>query len=363
VVRKETLKRHWRSVVFGGNAVNGERSKSLLGAAFATAMLAFAWAPLHAAPQIKSVEWLVYGPSLADGFQRPLGLAVDVERGILVVADTGRHRLVILDAKGRGRGTLACQVGAGALASCEPRAVAIGPRGRIYTLDALESEVEVLTPTGARLARFDPCPSDTLQARPQCLAVGSSGRIYVGFGGEDAGYVVLDPKGRLLSSVGFMPDGPFEGPVSIAVSPDEDAIAVVDPKAERVVSVHGSDGRLRMAFGPHGEGDGTFSVAAHVAWGPGNTLWVTDQVRQSISVFDSTGRYLGRIGGFGRGPGQFDYPIACAFLAPDRVAVLERAGSRLQVLDVEVGEAREPQTGLASPGSGNAGTYSSAEVD
>jgi hypothetical protein len=129
------------------------------------------------------------------------------------------------------------------------------------------------------------------------------------------------------------------------------------------VSIYGSDGRLRVSFGPHGEGDGTFSVAAHAAWGPGNTLWVTDQVRHSISVFDSEGRYQGRIGGFGRGPGQFDYPIGCAFLAPDRVAVLERAGSRLQVLDVDVGEARESQTGLGSHGSGESGTYSSAEVD
>jgi hypothetical protein len=146
------------------------------------------------------------------------------------------------------------------------------------------------------------------------------------------------------------------------VSPDEDEIAVVDPTAERVVSVYGSDGRLRVAFGPHGEGDGTFSMAAHAAWGPGNTLWVTDQIRHSISVFDTDGHYLGWIGGFGRGPGQFDYPIACAFLAPDRVAVLERAGSRLQVLDVEPGLSPEPRS-TSSSGSGESGTYSSAEVD
>lgn len=341
----------------------GHRTTTFRRVGLALVVVAASTTALSAAPAIRSVEWLVYGPSLADGFLRPLGLAVDTERGILVVADTGRHRLVILDAKGRGRGTLGCDSGGTATGTCEPRAVAIGPRGRIYTLDALAHEVEVLTPTGARLARFDPCPNDTLQTLPQCVAVGGSGRIYVGFGGEDAGYVVLGPKGQLLSSVGFSPDGLFVGPVALAVSPDEDAIAVVDPTAELVVSIYGSDGQLRIAFGPHGEGDGTFSMAAHAAWGPGSTLWVTDQVRHSISVFDRDGRYLGRIGGFGRGPGQFDYPIGCAFLAPDRVAVLERAGSRLQVLDVEVGEAREPQTGLGSFGSGDSGTYSSAEVD
>jgi hypothetical protein len=42
------------------------------------------------------------------------------------------------------------------------------------------------------------------------------------------------------------------------------------------------------------------------------------------------------MGGYGDGPGQFKYPVGCAFLAADRIVVLERANARCQVLEVEV---------------------------
>jgi DNA-binding beta-propeller fold protein YncE len=314
-----------------------------------------------AEPEIRGVSWLLYGPAFADRFLRPGGVAADSVRGILVVADTGRQRLVIVDEKGRSRGTI--PMAASPQQSSEPRSVAVDARGRVYVQDALKAEIEVLTPAGARLALFDPRPADLVQTHTQAVAVGASGRIYVLLVGERSGYVVLDSKGRLLSQVGFTEDLAFHGPASIAVSPDESAIAVVDPPGERVVFVFGSDGRLQANFGPHGEGEGTFSMAAHAAWGPGNTLWVTDQLRHSVSVFDRAGRFLGRVGGFGREPGQFEYPIGCAFLGADRVAVLERAGSRLQVLEVNVGDAWEPQTGQGTFDHGDSGAHSSAEVD
>jgi hypothetical protein len=96
-------------------------------------------------------------------------------------------------------------------------------------------------------------------------------------------------------------------------------------------------------------------MAAHAAWGPGETLWIVDQIRHSVSAFTRQGTFLGRIGGFGNGPGQFDYPIACAFVAPDRLAVLERAGARLQVLEVDVGNGPD----AADPGPGSIETGAS----
>jgi hypothetical protein len=119
-------------------------------------------------------------------------------------------------------------------------------------------------------------------------------------------------------------------------------VAVADPMAEKPVLLFSADGTFITSFGRHGEGDGTFSMVSDVTWGPDGTLWVTDTVRHSISVFDTQGTYLGRIGGFGRGPGQFDYPSGCAFLAPDRLVVLERVGARFQVLEVQVPASEHP---------------------
>ena len=82
------------------------------------------------------------------------------------------------------------------------------------------------------------------------------------------------------------------------------------------------------------------------AWGPEKTLWVTDTRRHSISAFDKDGFFLGRIGGFGRGPGQFYYPVATSFLADDRMLVLERAGARLQVLEINSLDVASTNAGL-----------------
>jgi hypothetical protein len=59
-------------------------------------------------------------------------------------------------------------------------------------------------------------------------------------------------------------------------------------------------------------------------------------MRHSISVFDAQGKHLARVGGFGRGPGQFNYPAACEFLEGDRIVVLERAGGRFQIIDLDI---------------------------
>jgi len=330
-----------------------------------TILAAACWASLGnaaEAPEIRDVKLLISGPSIADPFSRPVSLAADSTRGIVVVADTGRQRLVLFDAGGRSRGTMACQTSGREGEIAEPRGVAMDARGRLYVLDGMRREIEVRSATGARLALLDPAASIAAASRPQNLAVGRSGRLYLVYAGAVAGLLVTEPRGPVVLQVGFEPDGVLHAPIAVAPNADESLIAVVDPEAERVVLVFAADGTLRNAFGKHGEGDGTFSMATHVTWGPQNTLWVTDTIRHSISVFEADGNYRGRIGGFGHGPGEFDYPAACAFLAADRLVVLERAGARLQVLEVDAGAAWEPRTGLGSPGSGSTGTLSSAEV-
>ena len=106
----------------------------------ATVIGAVGWALLttiasgaaEAGPVVRSVLQIVYGPSPMDPFHRPLGLAADRARGLLVVADTGNHRLVLLDASGRSRGGIPCAGSGSEARPCEPRAVAFDARGRLY---------------------------------------------------------------------------------------------------------------------------------------------------------------------------------------------------------------------------------------
>ena len=327
--------------------------------ALGTAVMAFGPAASASEPAIKSVLAIVQGPALLDVFKRPQGLVTDPVRGMIIIADTGNHRIATFDASYRSRGVVTFDPAKGRDPS-EPRSLAIGERMRLFLVDNLNREVEVLTPRGTHLAYLPSLLPEGVgdAARPQDIVIGASGRIYLLCGGDQPGFAVAESDGRAVTHVGFEPaPAPlFTGPTALDVDPTETMVVVADPMAEKPVLLFSAEGALITAFGRHGEGDGTFSMVSDVTWGPGQTIWVTDTVRHSISVFDTQGTYLGRIGGFGHGPGQFDYPSGCAFLAPDRLVVLERVGARFQVLEVQVPASEHPAGAtLEQGGSGVAG--------
>lgn len=312
------------------------------------------WCVPSGAPSIRAILQIIPGPTLLDAFRHPRSLAADSVRGLFVVADTGNHRLVTFDATGRSRGAINYDPTAGEGRLVEPRAVALDERGRLYVVDVMSADVEVMTSTGSHLAFLHPPlpPEAVGQCQPQDVAVGASGRIYLLYTGGRPGLLVMERDGTPVKTLGFVPrdSGPWMGPLSVAVNAGETELAVVDPEAARAITVYSTDGTLLAAFGEHGEGDGTFSMAVHATWGPDGSLWITDTIRHSVSVLDARGRYRGRIGGFGRGPGQFSYPAACAFLARDQIVVLERAGARCQVIGLEMEEVPESHPGLATSG-------------
>ncbi len=210
----------------------------------------------------------------------------------------------------------------------------------MFVVDATNADVEVLSPRGSHLGILHPALPAELegQTRPSAIAIGRSGRIYLLCSGARSGVMILEHDGSFVGQLGFpeTDTGAWIGPIAIAVNPDETEIAITDPKAKYQISVYTIGGSLLAQFGEHGDGDGTFSMAVHAVYGPESTLWVTDTIRHSISIFDSRGGYRGRIGGYGEGPGEFYYPAACAFLAEDQLVVLERAGARCQVINLEL---------------------------
>jgi len=295
----------------------------------------------ESAVNITGVVRIVEGPSLLDSFRRPRSLFLNPARDLIFVADSANHRVVIFDGDWRSRGTISYSFSVDRPQPGEPWAVAQDERGRLFVVDGLSTEIEVLSPRGTHITRIQPqLEVSGLEAkRPQDIAIGPSGRIYILYGGADGGgIVVLDAKGAMLGTLGL--DGKGEnaliGPMALAIGPDEAWVAVADPMGERQVHLLSLETDEARSFGKGGRQNGMLSIAIDVAWGPGNTLWVTDTSRNTIEVFDESGAYRGRIGGFGYGPGQFRYPAGCAFLAPDRLVVLERAGARIQVLEIDV---------------------------
>jgi hypothetical protein len=281
------------------------------------------------------VVQVIPGAGAQDPFRHPSGLFVDMRRRIFLVADRGNHRIVVFDGTGRCRGKMSFQEDLKDADTIEPAALAADSGGRLFVIDCGGGPVSILTPRGSRLGFLD-SPLDSA-SRPQAVDIGAGGDIYVLHGGPRAGVVVRDRSGRPRDGSGIVSGmEPSGSALSLAVNEAAGLMAIVSPKAEKQVRLYTIDGRLKAEFGAHGEGDGTFSLASHAAWGPRNSLWITDTIRHSISIFDAKGIYLGRIGGFGRQPGQFCFPVACGFLSDDRLIVLERGTARCQILEVRM---------------------------
>jgi DNA-binding beta-propeller fold protein YncE len=295
--------------------------------------------------RISEVLAIVEGPSLVDPFRRPRNLFIDPDQELVFVADAANNRIVIFDKEWRSRGLISYLSGVDRPQPGEPSAIAMDEDGRLFVVDAITAEVEVLSPRGSRIASLRPNEEvpELADARPQDIAIGPSGRIYVLYGGQGTGIVVLDDKGALVGTLGLDAAGEnaMTGPMAMALGPDEEWIAVADPMGKRQVHLFPTDGGASRSFGKPGRQDGELSIAIDVAWGPEASLWVTDTARNTIEVYDESGEYRGRIGGFGYGPGQFNYPAGCAFLAPDRLVVLERAGARVQVLALTLPDLRQ----------------------
>ena len=131
---------------------------------------------------------IVRGPAPLDPFKRPQGIATDPSRGIILVSDTGNHRVATFDASYRSRGVIVIDRAVDG-ESGEPRSIAIGARKQLFMVDNLNDDVEVLTPRGSHLAYMPRlCPEDAGAAtRPQDIVVGPSGRIYLLYGGDRPG--------------------------------------------------------------------------------------------------------------------------------------------------------------------------------
>lgn len=317
--------------------------------------------PSVTAQTLLGVDHIVYGATLTDAFRHPNALAIDPERGIIVVGDSGNNRLAFFDAMGRARGTLSMHSTRDSEVAGQAKSIGIDNRGRLFVLDGTTGIIEVLNAAGSRLGHVEPQIPDAAlgRCRPNFIALAPSGSCYVGYVGETTGIAVVRPDGSTSHIFGFDPPSrsQFDSPVALAVHPTEERFAVLDPKAEHQVKVFASDGQLLHSFGPHAEGEGSFALPACVTWGPEDTLWIVDTIRHSVSVFDSDGTYRTRLFGFGTQPGQVGYPVACGFLSPEHLVVLERVGARFQILSVSTPgkKTAEGSNGLPQVGAGRSG--------
>jgi DNA-binding beta-propeller fold protein YncE len=289
-------------------------------------------APTTAAPLLRP-RLALWGYASGTAFVQPRGVAFDPSDGAIYVSNTGAHRIEAFSKSGRPLSRFVHRVSGpdGALVDGSPAGLAFDRSGRLLVVDRRAAYVDVLDRRGRPVARLD-VPG----ASPAAVAVGSDGTIYVGTTGGSSrvhrfrrDYAPDGVWGAQGTAPGCLADV-----AALAVLGDG-AVAVACERSDLVVQVFSPAGEFQRGFGTHEVGDGNFSLPSAMVATPDGRLWVLDEIRRSLTVFDAQGTLLAAAAGSGTALGNFDHPSGLASDGRGSLAVTDRGIGRVQVFDVD----------------------------
>jgi DNA-binding beta-propeller fold protein YncE len=101
-------------------------------------------------------------------------------------------------------------------------------------------------------------------------------------------------------------------------------------------------------FGGFGEGDGQFVWPTSIDRDSKGNLYVSDEHRHDVQVFDNTGNFIRSWGGLGSEPGRLNRPSGLAVAPDDTILVVDHMNNRIQRFSPE----GEPLAAWGTAGSG-----------
>jgi len=167
-------------------------------------------------------------------FHRPTGIAYNEKTGIIWLAETAKHRILLLDKEGN----LLRVIGKRGMAAGEynfPTFIWIDVTGTVYVVDSMNFRVQILNADGAVQQVFGEIgDASGYFARPKGIATDSQGHIYV----ADALFhavQIFDKKGNLLFYFGSQGrgKGQFWMPTGLFID-SQDRIYVSDSYNSRI---------------------------------------------------------------------------------------------------------------------------------
>ena len=166
------------------------------------------------------------------------------------------------------------------------------------------------------------------------MATDSQDRVYIIDREPNPAIVVMDRSGKLLTTWG---QDFFKKPHSIWISSDD--VAYITDCDLHTVTLHSLDGELLQMLGTPGtagQPGAPFNSPTWVVLGNCDDLYVTDGYGQNyVHRFSTAGELLCTWGGGGAEPGQFDIPHCVRVDKDDRVLVVDRTNSRIQIFDLD----------------------------
>ena len=191
-----------------------------------------------------------------------------------------------------------------------------------------------LDPNGRDIWAFERCGGDNCVASDDAtvLHFSGGGSLLASFGAD----MFVRPHGMYVDREGnvWVTDGRPARDAELAANPDAarkgNQVVKFSPTGE-VLLVIGTPGQT-------GEPPSALDEPNDVVVAPNGEILIAEghssmSAPGRISRFSATGEFLGTIGEFGEGPGQFRVPHALAFDSQGRLFVADRGNSRIQIFD------------------------------
>ena len=322
-INSDPLHRHSET----GRAVASRWLTCLLGI---VATVGSCWAAANS--RMLEPRLVLWGFTQGERLNQPRGAAFDPRDGAIYVANTGDHEIEVFSKTGRPLSRFVHRVrrSDGTTVDGNPCALAFDRSGRLLVADQLVSYVDVLDGRGRPVTRFE-IPT----GHPNALAVAGDGTIFVGTTAEASKIYRFRPD--------YAPDGSWgeEGTepghlfsvTAIAVLGDT-AIAVACGRTDFGIQIFTPAGTYRRGFGLHDVGDGNVSLPSGVIATADGRIWVVDEIRETIQVFDKDGNFVAKTGEKGVAPGEFGHPSSLTSNGRGLIALTDRGIGRVQVLGI-----------------------------
>ena len=216
-----------------------------------------------------------------------------------------------------------------------------GPDGRTYVADTGNHRIVVLDPEGEMVAAWGGSGSERGQLNlPSDLAFDADGNVYVADTMNDR-VQKFSPDGKVLAVFG----GPeqLKAPYGLVVGGDG-SVYVSDTLRHRIVKFDGG-GKVVKTWGGYGAGPDQLAFPHGLALA-GDTLYVADFMNHRVASFTADGRPLGRWGSLGDAPGQLHHPWGVSVGPDGDVWVGDMTNGRNPALPCR----RQAGGGLRQPG-------------
>ena len=264
-----------------------------------------------------------------DGVKGPWGVAVD-ERGQIVLADGGRHRVSIFSASGEKIKTFGVKGPAPGQFS-GPHGVVVDCDGNILVVDGGNNRIQKFTSGGHFITAVGAEGNKPLQfSNPVGIGINPRNKkVYVA---DNSNHRIQILSCDLTYSSRFGSQGSgneqFKYPWDVAF--DSTGMVYIADLGNCCIKVFTEEGQFLRKFGTRGTGGGELVRPSSIAIDSSDVVYVTEYDSHRVSMFTCQGQFLRSYGSHGCEPGQLKYPTGIAVDRDGLVYVSDRGNNRVQ---------------------------------